>query len=596
MLMTLMTTSPKPVTTTPRASLESWALIRRLFLDHGQFYWRHYSLAFVCMALMAGSTSISAWIMRDVIDKVFIAKNLDALWAITAVLVVISLVKGFATYGQQVTLASIANGIVAEVQRKIFDKMMRMSVGFYAARHSSDFIARQSYICQSCSTTLNMLITALSRDILTLLGLASVMILQDPFMSLLGLVFMPVAVLGVRRLAKKVRKFRSNEFSGYAKVMESLQEAAQGIRIVKSYTLEPFMRAKQFAAIEQFRKATNKVARVSATSSPLMEAMGGLAIALVVMYGGWHVISRGNTPGTFFSFITALLMAYDPAKRVARLHVDLNSALLGVKMLYEFLDETDEEKDTDDAPALRITSADIKFTNVSFSYRDDEHVLSHLNLHIIGGKTTALVGKSGGGKSTIMSLLMRYWEPTHGHISIDGQNISSVNRASLRQHIAYVSQDVFLFNGTIKDNIRIGHPDASDDEIIAAAKAAYAHDFIMSFESGYDTECGEHGTHLSGGQRQRISIARAFLKNAPILLLDEATSALDAESERAIQDAINQLKLNRTTLIIAHRLSTIRNADQICVVAGGHIVESGSHEKLMQTQHDYVALVSAQMK
>jgi ATP-binding cassette subfamily B protein len=583
-------------TAKPPLTPDSWALIKRLFLDHGRHYWRHYALAFACMALMAGSTSISAWIMRDVIDRVFIAKDMDALWAITAVLVGISFVKGFATYGQQVTLASVANGIVAEVQRKVFDKMMQLSVGFFSARHSSDFIARQSYISQSCSTTLNMLITALSRDILTLIGLVSVMIVQDPFMSLLGLVFMPIAVFGVRRLAKKVRKFRSNEFSGYAKVMESLQEAAQGIRIVKSYTLEPFMRDKQFAAIDMFRKATNKVSRVSAASSPLMEGMGGLAIALVVMYGGWHVILRGSTPGTFFSFITALLMAYDPAKRVARLHVDLNSALLGVKMLYEFLDESDEEKDADNAPQLRITSADIQFKNVSFSYRDGEHVLDNLNLHIRGGTTTALVGKSGGGKSTIMSLLLRYWDPLTGNISIDGQDISTVTRSSLRQSIAYVSQDVFLFNGSIRDNIRIGNPLASDQDITAAAKAAHAHDFIMGFDEGYDTECGERGMHLSGGQRQRISIARAFLKNAPILLLDEATSALDTESESAIQEAINRLKQNRTTLIIAHRLSTIRNADQICVVAGGRIVESGSHDTLMQTQQDYVALVAAQLQ
>jgi len=581
---------------TENSKLESWPLIKRLFTDHGRHYWRHYALAFICMALMAGATSISAWIMRDVIDKVFIAKNMQALFGITAVLICVSLVKGFATYGQQVTLASVANGIVAEVQRKVFDKMLRLSAGFYSSRHSTDFIARQSYIGQSCSSTLNMIITALSRDILTLIGLASVMVIQDPFMSLLGLVFMPIAVIGVRKLGKKVRKFRSNEFSGYSKIMESLQETAQGIRIVKSYTLEPLMRIRQRAAIDQFRKATNKVARVSAASSPLMETLGGMAIALVVMYGGWHVIIDGNSPGTFFSFITALLLAYDPAKRVARLHVDLNAALLGVRMLYEFLEEKDEEKDADDAPYLQIRVGDIRFENVSFNYRDDEPVLNHLNLHLEGGKTTAVVGKSGGGKSTIMSLLLRYWSPKTGHILIDGQNIQSISLPSLRQNIAYVSQDVFLFNGTIRDNIKIGKTDASDDDMIAAAKADYAHEFIMSFEDGYDTECGEHGTHLSGGQRQRISIARAFLKNAPILLLDEATSALDAESESAIQKAINNLRENRTTLIIAHRLSTIRNADKICVVGDGHILESGSHEKLMQSQHDYVALVSAQMK
>jgi ATP-binding cassette subfamily B protein len=572
----------------------SLSLISRLLQEQGARHWRGYVFAFCCMATMAASTASSAWIMRDVIDKVFIEKNMVALWQIASFLIFISILKGMSAYGQQVALARVANAIVADIQRRVFDKMLCMTVGFFGSRHSTDFIARQSFIGQSASNALNLVITAFSRDSLTLIGLVSVMIFQDPFMSLLALVFMPVAVISSRKLGLRVRKVIMTEFTGFAQIMESMQEAVQGIRIVKAFTLEKHLSHRQGTAIMAFEDAANKLAAVSARSSPLMEALGGLAIALVVLYGGWSVIANDRAPGSFFSFITAVLLAYEPAKRLARLQVDLNGALVGVSMLYQFLDEKEVEPDIQEGPPLILTKGQIEFRNVVFSYRAEEPVLRGLSFVAEAGKMTALVGRSGGGKSTVMSLLLRYWDLEGGKILLDGQDIAAVSRMSLRRQLAYVSQDTYLFKGTIRDNIAIGKLGASDDEVIAAAKAAHAHDFIMKFDDGYDTQSGENGMQLSGGQRQRIAIARAFLKNAPILLLDEATSSLDTESERAVQDALGRLREGRTTIVIAHRLSTIRSADKICVVSEGRVLEEGEHRDLMKNGGVYALLAGTQ--
>ena len=558
----------------------SVTLIIRLVKDQGTKHWRAYAFAFLCMAVVAGATAGMAWLMRDVIDKVFIAKDVSAVWIIASALIILSLAKGLAAYGQQVILARVANGIVADLQKRIYEKMLSMSAGYFGARHSTEFIARQSFITQSVSSALNMLVTAFARDALTMIGLLTIMILQDPLMSVMALIIMPFAVIGTRRLSGRVRKVIMTEFAGFSNIIESLQETAQGIRIVKAFTLEASMRHKQHAAIDAVEKAANKLALVGARSSPMMETLGGLAIAIVVIYGGSRVINDGAAPGAFFSFITALLLAYEPAKRIARLHLDLSACLPGVGMVYSFLEETSTEQDPPDCASLSIGPARIEFRNVYFSYRAGEPVLNDLCFVAEGGCTTALVGRSGAGKSTIMNTMLRYWELEKGAILIDGQDISKVSLSSLRRAVSYVSQETFLFKGTIRENIAIGLPGASEEQIIAAAKAAYAHDFISTFEFGYDTPCGEHGMQLSGGQRQRIAIARAFLKDAPILLLDEATSALDTESERAVQDALDRLREGRTTLVIAHRLSTIRKADKICVMENGRIAESGGHDDL----------------
>ena len=546
------------------------------------------------MGLIALTTALSAWIIGKIVDKIFVGHNLNAVWEITAAIVAIYAVKGIATYGQQVSLSRIANSIVADIQTRIFDQMLRMKVSYYSKSHSSEFIARQAFIAQSASGVLNLLITTVSRDALTIVGLVVVMVSQDPLLSLLALMFVPLAAFGVRKIGLRVRGIMASEFQGAMQMMESLQETAQGVRIVKAFTLEGFMRDRQGAAIRSFQTAANKLAAVSSRTSPIMESLGGFAIAAVVLYSGYTVIIRGNQPGSLFSFITSVIMLYEPMKRVARFHVDLSSSLFGVSMLYDFLDEREFEDDPPGAGDLEITAGRIEFRDVVFGYRAEERVLHSVSFVAQPGMTTALVGRSGGGKSTVMNLILRLYDIESGEILCDGVDISTVTRDSVRRQIGYVAQENFLFKGSVRDNIAMGRPGASEEEIVAAAKAAYAHDFIMDFERGYDTPCGEHGMQLSGGQRQRIAIARAFLKDAPVILLDEATSALDSESEQAIQKALHTLCEGRTTIVIAHRLSTVAQADEICVIDHGRIVERGRHRDLLAQGRTYSLIAKTQ--
>ena len=572
----------------------STALLKRLLSDQGAKHWKRYALSFAMLGVVALTTALSAWIIGNVVNSVFVKKNAAAVWGITLAIVVIYTVKGLATYGNQVTLSRIANAIVADIQKRIFDQMLRMKIAYYAQSHSTEFIARQSFIGASASGALNLVITTLGRDLLTLVGLVAVMVLRDPVLALIALVFVPGAALGVRKIAASARKIMGAQYLGGMAIMESLHETAQGIRVVKAFTLEGFMRERQARAIEGFERSNNRLAAVSARTSPMMETLAGFAIAAVVLYGGLRVIYGGETPGALFSFITSVIMSYEPMKRLARFHVDLNSQLFGVGLLYGFLDQPDEERESSDDPDLAITAGRIEFRHVSFGYRPEEPVLRDISFVAEPGKTTALVGRSGGGKSTIMSLILRFYDVHAGEILIDGQSAAEVKRSSLRRQIGYVSQENFLFKGSVRDNIAMGRPGASDEEIVAAAKAAYAHDFIVGFERGYDTPCGENGLQLSGGQRQRIAIARAFLKNAPIILLDEATSALDSESEQAIQKALHTLCEGRTTLVIAHRLSTVVNADEICVIDRGQLVERGPHAELMAKGDTYYHIAKSQ--
>ena len=376
------------------------ALLRRLLLDQGAKHWKGYAFAFAMMALIAVTTSLSAWIIGRIVDKIFVGHNLKAVWEITAAIVAIYTVKGLATYGQQVVLSRVANSIVANIQKRIFDQMLRMKVSYYSRSHSSEFIARQAFIAQSASSVLNLLITTFARDALTIVGLVVVMVSQDPLLSLFALMFLPLAAVGVRKIGIRVRKIMASEFQGAMQMMESLQETAQGIRIVKAFTLESFMRDRQASAIEGFQRAANKLARVSSRTSPIMESLGGFAIAVVVLYSGYTVIIRGNSPGSLFSFITSVIMLYEPLKRVARLHVDLSSSLFGVGMLYDFLDAGDLEEDPPNASELEVTAGRIEFRDVVFGYRPEERVLHSISFVAEAGKTTALVGRSGGGKST----------------------------------------------------------------------------------------------------------------------------------------------------------------------------------------------------
>lgn len=574
----------------------AYLLIRRLVVEYGAKHWKRYAFAFALMAVAAGGTAMTAYLMGTIVNKAYVDRSFPAIVAIGLFVIVIFATRGAATYGQAVILSRIGNSIIAENQRKLFDRLMNQSLGFFAARHSSEFLHRLSTGANAATGVLNMLITAVGRDLLSLIGLVTVMVIQDPFMSLFAFVIAPPALWMVRKLVKRIRNVAKAQFTGGTRLFETLQETIQGIRIVKAFTLEERMRARYYENVAVVEHEANKMARVSNRSSPLMETLAGITIALGVIYGGYRTIETGATPGEFFSFITAFLLAYEPAKRLARLNIELNAGLVGVRQLFDIIDAPSTEPADDEKPKLQIANARVEFKDVRFGYRDGQLVLDGLSLTAEAGQMTALVGPSGGGKSTILNLMLRLYEVQSGAILIDGQNIAAVSRRSLRRQIAYVGQDVFLFHGTIRDNIAFGRDDATEDEIVAAAKAANAHDFIMSFPKGYDTPAGEQGLQLSGGQRQRIAVARALIKDAKLILLDEATAALDSESERAVQDAIAHLTQGRTTIVIAHRLHTVAHADRIYVIEDGQVAEAGRHEELLRKGGRYASFYRLQLQ
>ncbi|MGB8185559.1 MAG: ABC transporter ATP-binding protein [Pseudolabrys sp.] len=574
----------------------AFALIRRLLTEQGLVHWRKYAVAFVLMAVAAGCTAFSAYLIGDVINQAYVNRSLRGIITIGVITVVLFAFKGFATYGHSVMLSRIGNRIVADNQRAVFSKLLSEGLSFFSDRHSTEFVARLSTGAAAATQVINLLITSVGRDLLSLIGLIIVMVVQDPLMSFISFVVAPPAFLILRKLVRRIYSIARTQFHGGTRIIETLQETLQGIRIVKAFTLEDIMRERFDRNVSAVEYEANKMARVSNRASPLMETLGGCAIAMAVTYGGYRVIETGATPGQFFSFIAAFLLAYEPAKRLARLNIELNSALVGVRILFEVIDSPPSEPLDTNKPDLQIKTARLTFDDVYFVYRSDEPVLRGISFTAEPGKLTALVGPSGGGKSTIFNLILRFYDAKLGKVIIDEQDVTQVSRRSLRQHIAYVGQDVFLFRGTVRENIEFGKPGASEDEIVAAAKAAYAHDFIMSFPHGYDTPVGEHGLQLSGGQRQRVAIARALIRNAPIILLDEATAALDSESELQVREAMEHLCRGRTTLAIAHRLHTVSHADCIYVVEDGRVAESGRHDELLHAGGRYALFYRLQLK
>ncbi len=569
-------------------------ILRRLVEDKWRDFAPRYAVAFIFMTIVAGSTALSAWLMKDVINLIFVNRDAGAVFWLPVLVIAIYTAKGAASYFQEVILARIGNRMVADTQRKMYEGLLQQDMVFYARHPSSELIARLTHNAQATREAVNIIATSLGRDLLTLVGLAAVMLLQQPMMFAICAVTAPIGALVQRRFVKRVQKVSRRELLSFGDVVNTMRETAQGIRVVKAFTLENALRNRMNRAVATVEDRANKIVAVNARTNPLVDTLGGFAVAAAIFYAGWRSLQYGDTPGEFFSFITAMLLAYEPARRLGRLQVKLGQACVGVRMMFELIDTEPGMQDRPGATALCVPNGEVQFETVTFGYTPDEPVLKELNLVAAAGETTALVGLSGSGKTTIMNLILRFWDPWGGRVVIDGHDIRDVRLTSLRDKIAFVSQDVFLFEGTIRENIRAGREGASDAEVIAAARAAYAHHFIEALPRGYDTLVGELGGQLSGGQRQRVSIARAFLKNAPIVLLDEPTSALDSELEQAIQRALSQLTERRTTVVIAHRLATILNADRICVIDGGRVAESGTHVQLLRNDGPYARLYEIQ--
>ena len=583
-------------TSAPADPYRTPALIKRLLSEHAFRHRRLYAVAAVLMLLGAGCTAVSTYLFGKVINEAYVNRNFPAILALGLATVVLFTVKGLATYGHSVILSRIGARILAENQRRMLDKLLNEGLGYFADRHTSEFISRLTTGANSAAWVINLLVTSIGRDFAVLVFLAGVMVWQDPALSLISFAILPPVMFVLRKLMRRLRSVASHQFVNSTRMIETVQEALQGIVIVKAFTLEDHMRRRLDTSVSQLERDSIKLARVSNRASPLMETLGGVAMSLAMIYSGYLVVIGGRTPGEFFSFMAAFLLAYEPAKRLARFNLDLTSHMVGVRVLFEIFDSPQSEPVDDDKPLLMVTQARVEFADVNFAYRPGEPVLRGMSFVAEPAKVTALVGPSGGGKSTVLSLILRLYEAERGVISIDGQDVRSVSRRSLRGQLAYVGQHIHLFRGTIRENIALGKEGASEAEIVAAATAAHAHDFIMAFPNGYDTQAGEHGLQLSGGQRQRVAIARALIRNAPIILLDEATAALDAESEQHVQAAIAELCKGRTTLIIAHRLTTVMHADRILVVERGHIVEQGRHEELLRKGGRYASFYRLQFK
>ena len=556
--------------------------------------WATIAASIGCMVMVALATAATARIMQPVIDGIFVANEGSQLLPIALLILAIFMIKGFAMYGQSLLTGRLVRFTAAELQIRMVGRLVRSDLATFHDTASGRLISHFTYDAQAVQSAIGGTLTALARDSLTLIALVAVMFWLDWRLAAIAFVVFPLTALPIIVLGRKMRRVSDRAQTQMGDLTARLSQLFQGIRHVKADNAETREAARSETQFWKAARIALRQTRVRATSRPINETLGGLAIMLVVLFGGQQVIAGNSTPGAFFAFLTAVILAYEPLKKLAMLNTELQRGLAAADRIFSVIDTEPEIYDRPGAATLQVAQGHIRFEDVHFAYRTDMPTVRDVSLDVPAGQTVAVVGPSGAGKSTLLDLIPRFFDASGGRILIDGQDIRDVTLASLRAHIALVSQEPNLFDDTVAANIAFGRPGASRPDIEAAAAAAGAHDFIVELADGYDTFVGEHAVRLSGGQRQRLAIARAMLKNAPILLLDEATSALDTESEQIVQAALRRLMQGRTTLVVTHRLSTVRDADLIYVLEDGGVVEQGSHGELIARRGLYAHLWTLQ--
>jgi len=569
-------------------------LVTRLVKEYIIPHTKTFLISIALMLVIAGTTSIHAWLVKPALDEVFVKKNTTMLVIIPVAILLITIVKGFATYFQLLTMGIINMRITADMRKRLYAHFIKSDIADLHSTSSGEMIGKIMGEIGSIVGAISTAINGFVKQLFTLVFLVVVMFNQSLELSLVAFIGFPLAAYPIYKLGKKLRNLSSINQSASQRFISQMDDTLQYSKLVKAYHCEDFEIRRMANVIEHMFKIGKKVTRISLIASPFVEALGGVGVAAVIWYGGHQVLSGQTTPGAFFSFFAAMLMAYRPLKSVSGMNSGIQVGLGAAERLYMLLDKKPLIIDRPGAKELKDVKGNIKFKDVHFHYIKDKTALNGISFEVPAGKTVALVGHSGGGKSTIMSMLLRFYDPQKGHIEIDGHRIDEVTIKSLRTSMSVVNQEVMLFDDTILENIRYGKEDATKEEIINAAKMAEADGFINELPNGYDTQIGQNGIRLSGGQRQRVAIARAILYNAPILLLDEATSSLDPVTEKQVRESLKFLTKDKTTIIIAHKLSTLLDVDRILVFDNGAIIEDGSHAELLKKNGHYAFLWSMQ--
>ena len=572
-------------------------ILKRLYREHVKRYFKRIILSLFLSIIVAGSTSATAWLLDPAVKKIFIDKDQTLAWSIPILIILVFLSKGLSLYFARINIIKVGNRIAGELQKKIADVIILSDIQTLDNRHSGKYISNIMYDCGSVQNLVSTGVLNLMKDSFSLIALVSLMFYQNWKLAIFAIFMMPLAVFFAKSLGKRIGKVQgeAGEISG--SLTTFLSEIFKAAKMIRIYQKEEVENNNAKNVIEKLVEKNIKIASVMIRATPIMETLTGFMIAGFIFYSGKLINAGELEVNNFFSFLAAMMLAYQPIRSLATINMAAYQGAAAAKRIYSVLDKKIDTKDDKNLPNLKIDECNIKFENVSFHYLNTKaKAIKNINFEISGGSMTAFVGHSGAGKSTIINLLPRFYEPQEGKIYIDDQNIHNFSLRSLRKSISLVSQDVILFDGTIKDNIAYADSNATDLEIAEACKFAAADEFIEKLPGKYETLVGENGVRLSGGQKQRVSIARAILKKAPIILLDEATSSLDADSEEIVQNAIANLTKNKTTLVIAHRLSTIHSANKIFVLKNGSIIESGNHDFLIKNSEEYKSLYQKQLK